>query len=323
MNLCITSAGRRVELARTLYADAQNLGVPLSILAVDSDAKYSATCQFVDDSKTVPHVNSDQYLQALSDICVNRKINLIIPTIDPELLILAKAREQLVAQGVNVAVSSVEAVSIARDKFKTAEVFASHGIPSPRTVFLDQIISGQKTISVPFVLKRIDGSRSIGLHFVDSIEEAKELKLDAKSYIAQERCFGPEYTINCYVDQQGKLRAVVPHRRIETRSGEVSKGVTERRADLHQLAHQIVEALPGLRGPFCFQAILTKEGPVVFEINARFGGGYPLSHAAGATFGKWLMQEALGIPCTANDDWQDGLLMLRYDAAVFVKPKSK
>jgi carbamoyl-phosphate synthase large subunit len=320
MNLCLTSAGRRVELARTFYVDAKSLGVSLTILGLDSDAKSSAACQFVDDFETVPPVSSSQYLKSLFQICTNRKIGLIVPTIDTELLMLAEARDELIARGVKAMVSTPATIAIARDKFKTAEVLASHGIPSPRTVLLEQVISGRREMSGPLVLKRIDGSRSIGLHFIDKATEAKDLNLDVNSYVAQERCFGPEYTVNCYVDQSGKLRTAVPHRRIETRSGEVSKGVTERRTDLHQLAKQIVEALPGLRGPFCFQAILTKEGPVVFEINARFGGGYPLAHASGATFGKWILEEALGMPCSAHDDWQDGLLMLRYDAAVFVKP---
>ena len=90
-------------------------------------------------------------------------------------------------------------------------------------------------------------------------------------------------------------------------------------ADLSDIARQIVKVIPGLRDPFCFQAILTAEGPTVFEINARFGGGYPLAPAAGATFGKWLIEESLGLPSTANDEWQDGFLILRYDAAVFIK----
>jgi carbamoyl-phosphate synthase large subunit len=55
----------------------------------------------------------------------------------------------------------------------------------------------------------------------------------------------------------------------------------------------------------------------VFEINARLGGGYPLAHQAGATFTKWLLEEALGLPCTAVDTWRAGVEMLRYDTAVF------
>jgi carbamoyl-phosphate synthase large subunit len=60
----------------------------------------------------------------------------------------------------------------------------------------------------------------------------------------------------------------------------------------------------------------------VIEMNARFGGGYPLSYAAGADFPLALVQDALGLPATARlDGWQDGLVMLRYDAAVFVTDK--
>src|SRR3546814_1692610 len=77
--------------------------------------------------------------------------------------------------------------------------------------------------------------------------------------------------------------------------------------------------LPGPRGALCFQAIVDDNGDAsVFEINARFGGGYPLAHRAGAAFGRWLMEERLQLPSSANDDWRNGVTMLRYDAAVFI-----
>ena len=76
----------------------------------------------------------------------------------------------------------------------------------------------------------------------------------------------------------------------------------------------------GARGALCFpRAIVTDdETCAVFEINARFGGGYPLAHQAGARFTQWLVEEALGLPDTANDDWKSGVTMLRYDDAVFL-----
>ena len=59
--------------------------------------------------------------------------------------------------------------------------------------------------------------------------------------------------------------------------------------------------------------------PEVIEINARFGGGYPLSYAAGADFPAWLLEDVLGLSSSANaDGWRDGVVMLRYDDAVFV-----
>lgn len=68
----------------------------------------------------------------------------------------------------------------------------------------------------------------------------------------------------------------------------------------------------------CFQVIDdAQRGPQVIEINARFGGGYPLAHEAGAHFADWLLQEQAGMALQANDDWREGVTMLRYDDAVF------
>ena len=55
------------------------------------------------------------------------------------------------------------------------------------------------------------------------------------------------------------------------------------------------------------------------EINPRFGGGYPLSYAAGANFPKMIIQEyILDEDINFVDDWVENLLMLRYDSNVFV-----
>ena len=55
------------------------------------------------------------------------------------------------------------------------------------------------------------------------------------------------------------------------------------------------------------------------EINPRFGGGYPLSYLAGANYPKWLIEEYIlekNIPFF--NDWENNLLMLRYDDEVLV-----
>jgi len=316
----ITSAGRRVALMESIRADARSSGLAALICAADQNPGWSSACSLADHASPVPRCTDPAYVDVLLALCREHGVQLVIPTIDTELPVLAVARDRFEQVGARVAISAPEAVAIARDKLRTARVLGAAGVPTPATEGLEDVLAARAAIRFPAVLKHIDGSRSIGLHFADSLDAAAQLSLPAARYVAQERCVGPEYTVNCYVDRQGELRAAVPHRRIEVRDGEVSKGITERRADLTAIAHKIAAAIPGLRGPFCFQAILTPAGPKVFEINARFGGGYPLAHAAGATFGKWLLEEALGLPCAANDEWQDGLLMLRYDAAVFVKP---
>ena len=58
---------------------------------------------------------------------------------------------------------------------------------------------------------------------------------------------------------------------------------------------------------------------IAIEINPRFGGGFPLSYVAGANYPKYLIEEyLLGKEIPVNNNWEDHLLMLRYDEAVFV-----
>jgi carbamoyl-phosphate synthase large subunit len=115
------------------------------------------------------------------------------------------------------------------------------------------------------------------------------------------------------------MHCAIAHERLRVRAGEVEKGVTLRDPALLDLAWRLGRALGGASGALCFQARMDADGkPSIFEINARFGGGYPLVHRAGAHFTRWLLEERLGLPRTAHDRWQDDVLMLRFDDAVFL-----
>jgi carbamoyl-phosphate synthase large subunit len=208
-------------------------------------------------------------------------------------------------------------VAVARDKALTARVLAAAGVPTPRTLSLAAYRENPETIPGPVIAKPVGGSSSVGL--ARGRGPADFAALPAEGYLVQALWEGAEYTVNVFVDRQGALRCAVPHRRLEVRAGEVSKGRTERVPALEEAAKKIVAALPGAQGPLCFQAIVRESGEcAVFEINARFGGGYPLAHQAGAQFSKWLLEETVGLPCTAHNDWKEGVTMLRYDAAVFL-----
>src|SRR5208337_2093698 len=121
-------------------------------------------------------------------------------------------------------------------------------------------------------------------------------------------------------DFAGRVRCVVPRLRMETRTGEISKGMTVKNRALIDAGKRVVEALPGAMGCITVQCFLTPQGEIQFiEINPRFGGGFPLSAQAGADFPRWIIELMLGRnPQIALDGWTDGLLMLRYDEAVFV-----
>jgi len=82
----------------------------------------------------------------------------------------------------------------------------------------------------------------------------------------------------------------------------------------------VVESLPGAVGCITVQCFVTEQGDIKFtEINPRFGGGFPLSCAAGADFPKWILQDLLGQRNEEEwNNWKDGVVMLRYDEEIIV-----
>lgn len=315
ITIMISSAGRRGELLQCFRASAAELGVSLTILACDLEPEWSAACQLADRSFAVPRADSADYVPALLSLCSDNSVDLLIPTIDTELLALSENVDRFREAGIWVSVGSPSFVRMARDKMATAQALGAFDIATPATFPLAVVRDDPDRHSWPMIVKPNHGSAGRLISVANSAADLPAV--EPEPLIVQQLLSGPEYTINMFFDRTGKVRTVIPHCRVRTRAGEVEKGVTERHPALCHIGWELGRSLEGVRGVICFQAIVTDKGPFVFEINARFGGGYPLAHAAGAHFARWLLEEAAGLEPTANDDWREDIRMLRYDAAVF------
>lgn len=318
LRMLITSAGRRVELLQCFRAAASDLGVQLTIFGCDLDPQLSAACRLADQAWAMPRADDPDYADEVLAICRREGVSLLVPTIDPELVPLSEAEPRFAAIGAELAIGSASLVGMARDKLETARFLAAHDIPSPRTEALDRAAAVSRDWGFPLIVKPRHGSASRGVRVVADAAEL-HANLEDEPLILQERLRGVEYTVNMFFDRSGTLRCAVPHERLQVRAGEVEKGRTRRMPMLEEMAIHIAEALDGPRGAMCFQAMVDEAGRAeVFEINARFGGGYPLAHRAGATMTRWLLEERLGLPLTAGNNWRENVAMLRYDAAVFL-----
>ena len=214
-------------------------------------------------------------------------------------------------------ISNLASLVVAQDKAKTARVLSEAGIVVPKTASIREVIAEPSSWKWPVIVKPTSGSSSIGISQVGSVSELEILQKERSDLIVQEFIRGPEFTVNVFVDDAGRCRSIVPHFRREIRGGEVSKAITVKNAVLADIARKIVKAIPGLFGAICFQAIVGTDGPAVLEINARFGGGFPVTHRAGARFTQWLIELAGGLPSSISDEWMDGVWMLRYDSAIY------
>jgi len=318
-NILITSAGRRVNLIEDFRQSLQELGLEGSVYATDL-GPLAAAWHAADGAFHSRRFNDPAYMADLLEQCQQRGVKLVIPTIDTELPLYAEHRRQFADAGITLAVSGPEAIHIGGDKVRTHDWLTTHGFPAPRQTDAAGILADPDAWPMPMIAKPRAGSSSIGLVRVESLDAVRQIA-DREGLIFQTLATGAEYTIDVFIDHAGTPHCAVPRMRLETRGGEISKGVTVRDPKLQQLALDLCGKLPEPRGVMCVQVFVDPDtGDMkVIEFNPRFGGGYPLTQKAGANFTRWLIEDALGLPLSATpDDWQDGLVMLRHDRAVYI-----
>jgi carbamoyl-phosphate synthase large subunit len=318
MNVLISSAGRRVGLLRMFRRSLERLGLAGRLFAADM-SRLSSASLLADEAFPVPRCTAPDFVPAMLDICRAHRVRLLVPTIDPELTVYAEHREQFERVGTRVLVSAPETVAIGTDKDLCHRWLRSHGFPTVEQGSVAEALAEPGRFPFPLVVKPRFGSASIGLHVVRNRDQLAVLEGD--DALVQTFAPGQEYTVSALVDREGRSVCTVPRRRIEVRAGEVSKGQTVRMPALQELVRRITEGLPGAYAALNVQVFVERTSAEmnVIEINPRFGGGDPLAYEAGADFPRWLMEEILGRPSSADPDgWRDGLLMLRYDEAVYV-----
>ena len=316
LNILLSSAGRRGALVQDFRRAAHELGVALRIIVTDM-TPYSVAYQMADAAETAPRVTSDGYVDWLLDLCLRHDIHLIFPLIDPELPILAAARERFAAHGVRVVLSGEGAMAISNDK-RATEVFPAHRpFDTART---HQNRGGARRGAFPIFIKPNNGSSSIGSRVLESPEDLHYWWTRTTDPLLMEYAPGREYTVDVYCGLSGDVRCAVPRRRLRVRHGEVEKGRTENIPMLMEQAMLAANALDTPRGVVNFQCLIGDDDiPKWIELNARFGGGAPLSHTAGADFPRWLLEEALGIePSIEGPGFKAGVTMMRWDDAVYI-----
>lgn len=315
-NVLISSAGRRVELIQAFKDSLVNLNEGSKVFCTDIQPNLSSACQIADGYFQVPRVTDETYIDVLMDICNANNIGLVVPTIDTELIILSKNRKKFENEGIYIVVSDEGLVSKCRDKRETVHLFNELEIDQP-------LIYDRNRLAFPCFCKPYDGSCSIGAIAIYSESDLTEEQVNNHKNIFMELvpksyC---EYTIDAYFSKDGKLKCLVPRKRLEVRGGEVSKGITKKNF-VYEYLYNRVKNLEGARGCITFQLFVNEDLELIkgLEINPRFGGGYPLTHDAGAHFPTWLIDEyLLNKHIGFFDSWEANLTMLRYDAKVLVR----
>ena len=315
-NILITSAGKRVVLVQIFQRTLQEMGLDAKVYTTDMRPEMAPAGIVSDGCIPVPRCTADNYIDCLLDICREKRIGVIIPTIDTELLVLADSHQRFKDQGVRLAVADREFIRICRDKRLTKDFFLQTGIAVPQPV-------DKYHPRFPMFAKPYDGSLSTNIHIIRRTEDLTQEILNDEKLLFMEYVDPKEYkefTVDMYYGLDGRVKGIVPRERIEIRAGEINKGITRKNGIVPFLLQRMGE-LKGVRGCMCLQLFYREsDGDVKgIEINPRFGGGFPLSYYAKANFAAYLIREyLLGETVDYSDAWLDRTLMLRYDNDIIV-----
>lgn len=315
-NILITSAGKRVALVKAFKETLITFFPNSKVYTTDMNPNMAPAAYVSDGCISVPRVTSEDYIGILQNICMKYDIGLVVPTIDTELAILSANKAIFEEIGTHLCVSEYDFIMLCRDKRNTGAFFEKKGIRVPQPI-------DKYNPHFPMFAKPYDGSLSSNLHYIRTAEDlTTEILADPKlifmEYIDKKEY--QEYTIDMYFGRDHNLKMAVPRERIEIRAGEINKGRTVKEF-LESYIHRHLPYIEGCEGCICGQFFYNKENNDVIgiEINPRFGGGYPLSYAAGANYPEFLIREYfMGEEISYSANWTDNMLMLRYDDAIFV-----
>lgn len=290
IKILFTSVGRRVELVQAFREAAQKLGIELKIFGVDVTETAPALF-YCDNAIKVCKISNAKYIPELVKICEANKIDALIPTIDTDLLMLSKSKDEFEKQGIRVYVSAYESVRICRDKRLTSEFFEACELYAPKT-YDDVEKYGER---YPAFIKPLDGSSSINAYMVKDNQELREYSRRIDNYIIQPYIEGKEYTIDIFANYDGSVVFITPRERLAVRGGEVLKTRIVQDDIMIDNMKKLVEKFKPC-GQITVQLIKENISGKNFyiEINPRFGGGAPLTIKAGADSAEALLLDIMG-----------------------------
>ncbi|MCB7320094.1 HAD-IA family hydrolase [Lacrimispora sp. 210928-DFI.3.58] len=315
IRILVTGVGRRVELIQAFRQAALRLNIQLKLYGADM-AGTAPALTYCDFTRKVCGMKEPQYIQQLVDICMKDRIDLVMPTIDTDLLVLSHSIEAFEKIGTKVLISKPDRIAICRDKNNTGKFFESCGLKAPGSYNDYKKYKGP----YPCFIKPKDGSSSINAFKAEDEIELAVYAQQIEDYIIQPFIDGKEFTVDIFCDFDGNPVYITPRERVQVRAGEVLKTKIHMNETMIEESKKLIEGFKPC-GPMTVQLIQDKNtgDNYYIEINPRYGGGAPLSMKSGARSAEAVLR----LLCGERIEYQEncscnGAVYSRYDQSVCI-----
>lgn len=319
MNLLFCSVGRRCELLNDFR---KTMGDDLKIVVTDH-SEVAPAMAFADKAYLVPLISDPDYIPMILDICKKEQIEAVTTLIDPEIMLLAKHREEFEKLGVLVLAPYEETAKLCFNKYELYRFLTEHQINTIRTYgtfkeFEDAFRAGE--IAFPVFVKPREGSGSVGARKIETMELLRQVTEEDKSLIIQELMTGKDLDADVYVDTVShKPVAMFSKRKLSTTIGGANKTISFKDETLFAFIKSVLSVMQ-FNGPLDMDFFYQNGQYYLSEINPRFGGAYLHAYGAGVDFVKLIAENIKGNENKENiGDYEEDIIMMMYDSVVIRK----
>jgi len=280
MKVLFSNIGRRTYLIEYLN-QLDNNHNDLEIFVSDTSLHtagfwcYPGTKHFI-----LSRVSDDEeyYKNVLLERCIKEKIDLIIPLMDFELLILAKYKELFKRSGITIVISDLKVIENCLNKKQNYQFCKQNQINMPKSFFDLDTFNNQ----YPVIKKRILSSASIGQKLVQNENELHDFKNGID--MLQKFIKGQEYGIDIFNDLNGNFVHACIKEKIEMRAGETDKCKVVYLDKLWKFSERLSGIFKHIGNMDVDIMIDENDNMYCIDFNPRFGGGYPFTHIAGFNY---------------------------------------
>ena len=253
--------------------------------------------------------HEEDFIDLLTEIIKNKKINVLLPIHYPTIRLLSKYRHVFKAFNMRVFTSAVEELDLADNKGTLAKLLLSNGIPHPKTIELSDFTSGTK-IEYPILLKPKKGWNGNKIFKASDKEEMIKISsdlVDQNKYLMQNYIVGYDIDMSVLCEKGNILNYTIQKGYMESASPFEPPKAIEFLTN-NQIYDSVKKMMKKLNWTGVAHIDLRYDERskqfLVIEINPRFWGSVDASKKVGVNFPYLYCLASLGIYPETHDDYR-------------------
>ena len=322
LTVLVTAAGN-VFMPGTIACLKRNGERNIRVVGADMAAD-DTILQMCDTAYQVPRCSDPAYVSTLLDICMNEKVDVLLPIMSAELSVLAEKLDAFAEIGTMIAVSEPQQLAVANNKRRLFDFLRDNNLPSAEYYAVHSREEMQECVKIlgypekKVCVKTPEGSGSRGFRILSesisrfdifmnekptaaiiTLKEFHDILAEADEFpelIVMEYLPGAEYSVDLLADH-GKVLVSCCRKSLRMENSIMLEAIVADDPAVTEVCAKVTQKL-GLDGNIGFDIRKREDGtPIIMECNPRITAGIPYFFLAGVNLPylciKKLLKEEL------------------------------